>query len=111
MKIPYHCPHCDLVSTRKWNLIVHIRRKHPGEDNPLEMPVTIVLRDKYSQQLRPNQQPDFSNYTYPQIDWLDAIEFKDRSSNVQNVLNEVRKLSRRERNLLLKAILNLPDLY
>jgi hypothetical protein len=28
MRIPYYCPYCDQRSTRRWNLDVHIKRKH-----------------------------------------------------------------------------------
>ena len=28
MKDPYQCPYCDQRSTRRWNLDVHIKRKH-----------------------------------------------------------------------------------
>ncbi|MFZ0514025.1 MAG: hypothetical protein WAM14_20630 [Candidatus Nitrosopolaris sp.] len=28
MRDPYHCPHCDQHSTRRWNLDVHIKRRH-----------------------------------------------------------------------------------
>jgi hypothetical protein len=28
MKDPYHCPYCDQRSTRRWNLQVHINRRH-----------------------------------------------------------------------------------
>jgi hypothetical protein len=30
MRDPYHCPYCHHSSTRRWNLDVHIRRKHGG---------------------------------------------------------------------------------
>ena len=30
MKDPYHCPFCNQSSTRRWNLQVHIKRKHGG---------------------------------------------------------------------------------
>jgi hypothetical protein len=30
MRIPYYCPYCDQRSTRRWNLDVHIKRKHGG---------------------------------------------------------------------------------
>jgi hypothetical protein len=30
MRIPYYCPHCHQQSTRRWNLDVHIKRKHGG---------------------------------------------------------------------------------
>jgi hypothetical protein len=30
MRYSYHCPHCDQRSTRRWNLDVHIKRKHGG---------------------------------------------------------------------------------
>ncbi|MGC1930032.1 MAG: hypothetical protein WA667_13730 [Candidatus Nitrosopolaris sp.] len=34
MKDPYHCPYCDQRSTRRWNLEVHIKRKHGGSPGP-----------------------------------------------------------------------------
>jgi hypothetical protein len=30
MRYSYHCPYCDQRSTRRWNLDVHIKRKHGG---------------------------------------------------------------------------------
>jgi hypothetical protein len=30
MRVPYYCPHCNHRSTRRWNLDVHIKRKHGG---------------------------------------------------------------------------------
>jgi hypothetical protein len=30
MRYSYHCPFCDQRSTRRWNLDVHIKRKHGG---------------------------------------------------------------------------------
>ena|SRR5215831_3859533 len=33
MREPYICPHCNHCSTRRWNLDVHIKRKH--DDRPL----------------------------------------------------------------------------
>jgi hypothetical protein len=109
MKVPYYCPYCDQTSTRKWNLTTHIRRRHPGEDNPFEMQNNVVLRDQFYQQLPLQTRPNYSNFSWPKIDWLDAIEVKDRSSNYQNLLQEIRKLSGKELNSLLKAIFNLPE--
>ncbi|MFY9799265.1 MAG: hypothetical protein WAJ93_26555 [Candidatus Nitrosopolaris sp.] len=34
MKVPYYCPYCDQHSTRRWNLQVHIKRKHGGSPGP-----------------------------------------------------------------------------
>ena len=34
MKDPYHCPYCNQRSTRRWNLQVHIKRKHGGSPGP-----------------------------------------------------------------------------
>ncbi len=34
MKVPYYCPYCDQRSTRRWNLQVHIKRKHGGLPDP-----------------------------------------------------------------------------
>jgi hypothetical protein len=30
MRYSYYCPYCDQRSTRRWNLDVHIKRKHGG---------------------------------------------------------------------------------
>ena len=30
MRVPYYCPYCNERSTRRWNLDVHIKRKHGG---------------------------------------------------------------------------------
>jgi hypothetical protein len=30
MRVPYYCPYCDQRSTRRWNLDVHIKRRHGG---------------------------------------------------------------------------------
>src|SRR5215469_2396723 len=30
MRVPYYCPYCNQRSTRRWNLDVHIKRKHGG---------------------------------------------------------------------------------
>src|SRR5215469_13927476 len=30
MRDPYYCPYCNQRSTRRWNLDVHIKRKHGG---------------------------------------------------------------------------------
>ena len=30
MRIPYYCPYCDQRSTRRWNLEIHIKRRHGG---------------------------------------------------------------------------------
>jgi hypothetical protein len=34
MKDPYHCPYCNQRSTRRWNLEVHIKRKHRRSPGP-----------------------------------------------------------------------------
>src|SRR5262249_47293663 len=30
MRVPYYCPYCNQRTTRRWNLDVHIRRRHGG---------------------------------------------------------------------------------
>ena len=32
----WQCPHCSLSSSRRWNLVVHIRRKHGGVGQPID---------------------------------------------------------------------------
>jgi hypothetical protein len=34
MKDPYHCPYCSQRSTRRWNLQVHIKRRHGESPDP-----------------------------------------------------------------------------
>ena len=30
MRVPYYCPYCNQRSTRRWNLDIHIKRRHGG---------------------------------------------------------------------------------
>jgi hypothetical protein len=34
MRVPYYCPYCNQRSTRRWNLDVHIKRRHGGSSGP-----------------------------------------------------------------------------
>jgi hypothetical protein len=43
MRVPYYCPHCDQRSTRRWNLDVHIKRRHGS-----------FLSGRYSGQYKPD---------------------------------------------------------
>ncbi len=49
MRDPYQCPYCDQRSTRRWNLEVHIKRKHGG-----------YLPDSSSDQSMANNPPLYS---------------------------------------------------
>lgn len=69
-----------------------------------------MLKDQFLQQKTTHSQPDFSNYSWPQIDWTDAVQFKDRTTQLENLLTELRKLSRREMMFLLNSIFDLPRL-
>jgi hypothetical protein len=33
---PYQCPYCSQTCPRKWNLKIHINRRHKGRENPFE---------------------------------------------------------------------------
>ena len=32
----WQCPHCSLSCSRRWNLVVHIRRNHGGVGQPID---------------------------------------------------------------------------
>lgn len=54
MPKPYPCPHCNQKCPRRWNLSVHIQRKHPRQFNPiLEMKRHGLIQPQYFKISRP----------------------------------------------------------
>jgi hypothetical protein len=44
MRITYYCPFCNQQSTRRWNLDIHIKRRHGGIGQPIaKMPHVPLL--------------------------------------------------------------------
>ena len=119
LKSPWYCPcrNCGQTSMRRANMSVHMQRKHPGEYNPFEQ-----FKDpnypykKHSPQLQTPenlgsvlpQSPDNAGFFLPQIDWSDHKQVAERFTNLEVLLNDIKKLSKYERICLLSAIANLP---
>jgi hypothetical protein len=34
----FHCTYCDQTSPRRWNMVIHVQRRHKGMDNPFKLP-------------------------------------------------------------------------
>ena len=96
---------------------VHMKRKHPREFNPFDLLKDPAYTEKYHN-ARPQspdnsssvlpQTPDYSGSFLPLIDWSDPIQMVERSTKLQILLNDIKKLSKFERTCLLFAVFNLP---
>jgi hypothetical protein len=107
MNIPYQCPHCDRVSTRKWNLSIHIGRRHKGKYNPFLIGKKMVLTDS---QYQSQNGLEFSNSFSPKINYSDPLEVQDRLDYMNNLLKELRKLSKVELGRIINEMRNFPQL-
>jgi hypothetical protein len=38
---PYRCIYCEQVSSRRWNMAIHIQRRHNGLENPFKLPSNL----------------------------------------------------------------------
>jgi hypothetical protein len=102
MKIPYNCPYCIQTCSRRWNLTTHIERKHSGRFNPFYKAKKIVFT-ALSYQAQNN--PHFSNSFFPQYDYSDPTQI-ERLTRFNNLLQEIKQLSKMEVNYLLYEINN-----
>jgi len=87
MKIPYHCPYCDQVSMRKWNLSTHMRRKHKGLDNPFDMAKETVLTDSVYQSRNNNKYESF----WPQFNPSNPFEPIEKLVKFKNLKEELKQ--------------------
>jgi hypothetical protein len=93
------------MSNRRWNVSTHIQRKHPGHYNPLpEMKQRPPLSSYFSQ-----SQNQSTNSNIPRDDFFDPTQILEKSTKVQNILEEVRQMNKIEIIFLLQAINNLPN--
>jgi len=95
---------------------VHMQRKHPGEFNPFELfkdpnypykkhnPQPPTTNDSASVL---SQSPDYSGFFLPPIDFSDFTQVIERSERIQNLLYEIKRLSKKEQTELLIAIYNI----
>src|ERR687885_356923 len=54
----WHCPHCSLMSKRRWNIKDHIRRKHRGIGQPIDKQ-SKEFNDRINNQLFPHNLPPY----------------------------------------------------
>ena len=103
MKIPYHCPYCDQVSMRRWNLSTHMRRKHKELDNPFDMAKETVLTDSVYQSRNNNKYESF----LPQFNLSDPFETMERLVKFKNLTQDLEQFSKMELYFILSKIINL----
>ena len=108
MKNPYQCPCCTQVCTRKWNLKTHIERKHIGMFNPFDK---VKNTNSYDSMNPPLQKNNFqvSNSFFPEFNINDPLQIFEKTTQFQNLLEQIRRLSKFERFLVLKCICDLAD--
>ncbi len=53
----WRCPHCSQRSARRWNLEVHIKRRHNGKGEPINEEELKEFNDKISNQFSYHNQP------------------------------------------------------
>jgi hypothetical protein len=137
MRTPWYCPYCKMPSNRRWNVSVHIQRKHPGHYNPMpELKQNPPFSAYFSQPQNQSSNPPFSAYfsqpqnqssnppfsayfSQPQNqssnsntsrdDSFDPVQLLENSTKIQNILREIRPMNKIERLILLSAISNLPN--
>lgn len=97
MRQPWNCPYCSHKSMRNWNLGVHIDRIHKGEFNPCHKKRGITFYDS-TRKLGIN-----SKSLLPNFEANGPIE---PSVQLQNLLEQIKGLSRLELVFLMCAINN-----
>jgi hypothetical protein len=126
-----------MPSNRRWNVSVHIQRKHPGHYNPMpELKQNPPFSAYFSQPQNQSSNPPFSAYfsqpqnqssnppfsayfSQPQNqssnsntsrdDSFDPVQLLENSTKIQNILREIRPMNKIETPTLLSAISNLPN--
>jgi hypothetical protein len=93
MRDPYICPHCDQRSTRRWNLDVHIKRRHGGyllgESSGRHMDNTF--EPTYLRQQAPLGLPQYSpSAMYRPLPTIDEQRYG--SSLSQDAIQKIHKL-------------------
>lgn len=121
MSKPYPCPHCSQKCPRRWNLSVHIQRKHPGQFNPiLEMKRHGLIEPQYFKLCRPKDNTTAFYNSAPINNALGSYSSKLLKNDFsylskmarnpamfENILRQANMLDKFEISLLLTAISDL----
>jgi hypothetical protein len=90
MKTPYRCPYCERTGMRRWNMSIHVVRKHKGLYNPFP-----DLKDFTYYNSHPPQPPipEPSNSLLPKNKMFDSLQMGGKSPRVQNVIQEINQMN------------------
>ena len=90
MRTCFFCPYCELTSMRRWNLSMHVIRKHKGSYNPFP-----DLKDVTYNNSHPAQPPihEPSNSLLPKNEMSDPLKMGGNSPRVQNVIQEINQMN------------------
>ena len=86
MRTPFFCPYCERTSMRRWNLSIHVIRKHKGRYNPFPDLKDVTYNTSHLPQ-PPIPKP--SNSLLPKNEMLDPLQMGGKSPRVQNVIQEI----------------------
>ena len=90
MKTPFFCPYCEQTSMRRWNLSIHVIRKHKGRYNPFPDLKDVTYFESHPRQ-PPNPEP--SDSLLPNYGMSDPLQMGEKSPRVQNVIKEIRQMN------------------
>jgi hypothetical protein len=70
---PYHCPNCSQTSPRRWNMKVHIKRKHKGLGKPFKSGSGSHFNEtefipSHTSKLRGNDSHNYGHYSHDRTD-------------------------------------------
>ena len=99
MKIPYKCPYCIQFCTRRWNLGVHIERKHKGGVNPYKQK-NIIFNDSITYNVKSGART--SDSIFPEFS--DPSDIVEKTMQFKMMSEWIRRLSRFELLVLRKQI-------
>jgi hypothetical protein len=85
MKRIYYCPYCDQNSTRRWNLEVHMKRKHGGIGGPIPKMPNVPLQSS-GKSVNTNWHTDIYNKSRPLNNILSNNN--ERSTDLQRYVLE-----------------------
>jgi hypothetical protein len=123
MRTPWYCPYCGLASNRRWNVSAHIQRKHPGRYNPMpelkrNPPFSTYFSQPQNQSSNPPSSTYFSqpqnqssNSNTPRDDSFDPVQILEKSTEFQNILQEIKQWDKMKLALLLSEIFKLHNFY
>jgi hypothetical protein len=97
-KMRWKCPYCSQASSRKWNIEIHMKRRHIGHDLPLPMNYDVktaaqdeMTPERCSKPYSMFQYPDLSEFLWPFS--LDDKKFQQKDdvddfiTKMQSMLN------------------------